>query len=296
MRSSYFATVFAGLAVLVASLGSAPRRCGAAEASNEEAPFTLVVMDPLALQLSCPCVKGYAQRDYSKLAERLETSLKRRVKLVFNESLTVALKDQTAGKVDLVIGKCSVVEFDAKKNHVSIARIAMLTDKEGGATQTGLIVVPTNDPAKAVSDLKGYRIIFGPRECDEKHGAALSLLKAHGVDAPVEIETSPACSDGACLILEAGPNVRGAAVISSYAKPLLEGCGTIKKGALRVVGQTDPTPFVGAYAAGASPDLRQRVADALISATQDSLVRIAMETRGGFVPVVAEARDSVKKK
>ena len=32
----------------------------------------MVVMDPLALPLSCPCVKGYAQRNYDKLGEKLE--------------------------------------------------------------------------------------------------------------------------------------------------------------------------------------------------------------------------------
>ena len=30
----------------------------------EEKAFTLIVMDPLAAPLSCPCVEGYAQRKY----------------------------------------------------------------------------------------------------------------------------------------------------------------------------------------------------------------------------------------
>jgi len=41
-----------------------------------------------------------------------------------------------------------------------------------------------------------------------------------------------------------------ATVISSYAQPLLEGCGTIKKGDLRVIGETDPMPFVVAFGYG----------------------------------------------
>src|SRR5437879_10740529 len=32
----------------------------------------LVVMDPLAKELACACVKGYGQRDYRKIAARLE--------------------------------------------------------------------------------------------------------------------------------------------------------------------------------------------------------------------------------
>ena len=271
------------LACLAMPLAGSASRAMAAEATPEgKNPLTLVVMDPLALPLSCPCVKGYAQRDYDKLGESLETSLHRPVKIAFNESLTAALKDQTAGKVDLVIGKCSVVEFDAKKNGLNVARVAMLTDKDGVTTQTGLIVVPTDDPALSPADLKGYRIIFGPAECDEKHGAILALLKKHGVEPPAELETSPACSDGACLILEAGSDVRGAAAISSYARPLLEGCGTVKKGALRVVGTTEPVPFVGAFVVGAAAADQQRIADALIKATEDPALRVALETRERF--------------
>ena len=115
---------------------------------------------------------------------------------------------------------------------------------------TGLIVVPTADPAKSVADLKGYHLIFGPEECDEKYKAAMALLQENGVSIPAKIETSPACSDGACQILDEvkkDANAHGAAVISSYAKPLLEGCGTVEKGSLRVVGETAPVPFVEAF-------------------------------------------------
>ncbi|MBW3598872.1 MAG: hypothetical protein KY475_16560, partial [Planctomycetes bacterium] len=43
----------------------------AAPASRAEAPLTMVVMDPLAAPLSCPCVEGYAQRKYEALAAHL---------------------------------------------------------------------------------------------------------------------------------------------------------------------------------------------------------------------------------
>ena len=33
-------------------------------------PVVLVVLDPLAKELACACVKGYGQRDYRKLAAR----------------------------------------------------------------------------------------------------------------------------------------------------------------------------------------------------------------------------------
>ena len=60
-----------------------------AESANSKVGSTLnvVVMDPLAAPLSCPCVKGYAQRDYDKLGAFLEKSLKIPVKVVYAESL-----------------------------------------------------------------------------------------------------------------------------------------------------------------------------------------------------------------
>ena len=100
-------------------------------------------------------------------------------------------------------------------------------------------------------------MIFGCEECDEKHVAALALLKKHGVQSPTDLETSPACSDGATLVLDefkADKNKHGAAVISSYAKPLLEGCGTVQKGDLRVIGETQPVPFVEAFITDNAPE------------------------------------------
>src|SRR5438445_12922447 len=84
--------------------------------SQDKTPLTLVVMDPLAAPLSCPCVKGYAQRDYEKLAKHLEKQLGREVKVHFNESLINALEKKTDGKADLIIGKESVIRHQAKQS------------------------------------------------------------------------------------------------------------------------------------------------------------------------------------
>src|SRR5690606_18127815 len=63
---------------------AAPAAGEETKAADAASPLVVVVMDPLALPLSCPCVKGYAQRDYQKLAEALEAQLGRSVSLVFN--------------------------------------------------------------------------------------------------------------------------------------------------------------------------------------------------------------------
>ena len=89
----------------VLSLGNARPALSA----EETRPLTVVVLDPLAAPLSCPCVKGYAQRDYTRLETFLGRELQRTVKVYFAESLTVALEKKTAGQADLVIGPASVV-------------------------------------------------------------------------------------------------------------------------------------------------------------------------------------------
>ncbi|MGI9455986.1 MAG: PQQ-binding-like beta-propeller repeat protein [Aeoliella sp.] len=254
--------------------------------SGDKAPLHLVVMDPLAAPLSCPCVEGYAQRKYEHLAEYLSKQLDREVTVCFGEALGGALKQAKIDTAHIIIGKDSVIRSDAAKLDIEPVALVRLTGKEGKTTQTGLIVVRGSDSAQTAKDLSGYRILFGPPECDEKFAAARALL----VDVGIEIvaaelaETSSACSDGACKIIEWGDSERAAAVISSYAAPLLEGCGTINKGDLRVVGETAPVPFVTAFVNGGLPERdQQAIGEALIAVADEPELLIALESLRGFV-------------
>lgn len=254
--------------------------------------FHMVVMDPLAAPLSCPCVEGYAQRKYEVLAKHLEVSLNRPINLVFTNALSNALKE-TSGQVDLIIGKDSVIRADAKEAKVSVSAVASLTGKDGATTQTGLIVVNKDDPATSVAQLVSYEIIFGPSECDEKHSAAMRLLKSNGVTIPKKIVIDEACSDGAAKVVDKGPNSKFAAVISSYAAPLLEGCGTIKKGDLRVVGRTEPVPFVAAFVSDSLNEVdRQNTIAALMGVSTHPDLLEALESLIGFLPVSPESQES----
>lgn len=270
------------LAVSLAIAGSVSAD-GPADSSSAPKPLKIVVMDPMAAELACKCVKGYAQRDYHSLARHFEAKLHRPVTIEFAERLDKGI-NELGGTFDLVIGKHSVVESDAAEAKQTVVPIAMLTDLFGSVTQTGIFVVRSGDPAKTVADLARYRIIFGPANCEEKQGAPLATLKKVGV-APLEkIETSPSCSEAATLLLELDPSVRAAAAISSYAQPLLEGCGTIKKGDLRVVGATDPIPFVAAFINAKVPaDERSSIEAALWSMAEDLELLLKMESRDGFV-------------
>lgn len=253
-------------------------------------------MDPLAAPLSCPCVQGYAQRKYEVLAKHLEESANVKVKLIFCEALSVGLKREAGGRADVIIGKDSVVRSDAKAAQLNVRRVAQLTDKLGSTTQHGLMVVAKDDPAQKVSDLEGYHIIFGPSECDEKHQAALDLLKASGVKIPKKLAIDQACSEGATKVLKRGPQGKAAAVISSYAAPLLEGCGTIKKGDLRVVGKTQSVPFVSAFISESlEPAQQAKLKTALLSAGTKPELCTALETLVGFLPANEAAAPKKKK-
>lgn len=257
----------------------------AATAAAGDSELTIVVMDPLAAPLSCPCVKGYAQRDYDKLGVFIAKKIGRPVRVHYSESLTNALVKKTGGKADVIIGKDSIVRAEAKGNKVEVTHVAGLTGKDGVTTQKGLVVVAKGDSAKSVEDLKGYAIIFGPAEADEKHGAAMALLKDLGVSVPAKPETCVACSDGATKVLDLHKEGKKVAtVISSYAQPLLEGCGTIQKGDLRVVGETDAVPFVAAFVTGSlSGTERDAVKTALLEVGKDRDLCTALETKAGFV-------------
>jgi outer membrane protein assembly factor BamB/ABC-type phosphate/phosphonate transport system substrate-binding protein len=260
----------------------------AAETPRSDEPLSMVVMDPLAAPLSCPCVAGYAQRKYDVLGEYLSERLRRPVVVTFAETIAGALEKEGVDDVHLAIGKDSVIRAAGKSLKLGVKPLARLTGKDGKTTQTGLVVVRAADPAKEAKDLVGYRILFGPADCDEKFAAARTLLSEAGVELPPAeaSEISAACSDGACQIIDWGDKIRGAAVISSYAAPLLEGCGTIKKGDLRVVAETKSVPFIAAFATNRLSDEEQgEVRKALLESSRAPGMLIALETMLGFVPL-----------
>ena len=246
----------------------------------------IVVMDPLAAPLSCPCVEGYAQRKYETLATYIEEATGTPCDIAFKESLVLARKNLTNGRADIVIGKSSVVKADASKEMLHLKPEFSLTDLKSETTMKGLILVRGDDPAKTVKDIAGYQVIFGAEDCDEKYLAALNLLKAYEIAVPKKLETCDACSEGAVKLVELGPNCKHATVISSYAAPLLEGCGTIKKGDLKVVGETETVPFVELFInQDLSDNLKQELRQALLEMKESPLLCKALETKNGWVPI-----------
>ena len=281
-------------AFAVATL-AAPLWLAVCAAGAAEPPLTLVVMDPLAAPLSCPCVKGYAQRDYQALGTHLATTLDRPVEVVFGESLATAVGKAGPGgkRADIVVGKRSVVSGDAARSGHPLGAIADLTDLTGSTRQRGLVVVRSDDTATTVADLAAHRILLGPADCDEKHDAARALLAAAGIAVPADAPVAEACSDGAEAVIAARDGRAVATVISSYARPLLEGCGTIKRGDLRVIGETADVPFISAFVAtDLSEPLRAAITAAILTVAEDPLLLLALESKQGFVALEAAAADT----
>lgn len=263
-------------------LGLACSKVYAGEDPSDSA-FTMIVMDPMAGPISCDCVQGYAQRKYEKLGFFLSKGLGRKVNVIWSESLKTAL-DESRGKADIIIGKHSVVLADASSIEFEVRPLAQLTDLNDSVHQTGLFVVRANDPAQSVADLKGYRILFGPAECQEKSAAMLHLLQDNAIPVPNPLETAPTCGSAAVTLMALPADVKAAAVISSYAVPLLEGCKKVKKGDLRVVGQSKPVPFISLFVSKQMRDETvQQLSTTLDQVGLDAKMLIDLETASGFV-------------
>jgi len=186
---------------------------------------------------------------------------------------------------------------DAGQEKLSVEPIAALTGKDGKTTQTGLIVVRKDDPAQDVESLAGYRIIFGPADCDEKSAAPIAFLRSKKVEIAAEPERAETCTIAAATLMELPAETKAAAVISSYAEPMLAGCGTIKKGDLRILGVSEPVPFVVAFAnAELSPVERAAVSKALFDVGKHSELCTALETKAGFVPFQSNPKVADAKK
>jgi len=255
------------------------------------APLRIVVMDPLSDQIACDCVAGYAQRKYDKLGEFLQERIGRPIEIAYAESLLLPHAELGQG-VDLVVGKFSDVVFDAARVGLVVRTVAMLTGQDGTATLTGLFVVRHEDPAKSIEDLRDYNILLGPEDSLEKRSAALASLEAFDLPIPAEIPESPSCTNAALAVVEEEAD---AAVISSYAMPLLEGCGVVDKDTLRIVGRTDPVPFICVFATDrVDTELERAVANALDRVRDHPELLVAMESRDGFLRLPAASGGSAE--
>ena len=253
-------------------------------------PIAVVVMDPLAKELACACVRGYAQRNYHQLAQYLAGELKHPTAVSFSEDVADSASKLDPGQHAIFVGKQSVIERDAAAAGLSVRPLARLTAKDGSTTLTGVFVARRDDAARTVKDLAGRRVLFGSANADEKYAAALATLRAAGIATPDQPETRDSCSDAGLDIVDSTETPPPVGVISSYALPLLEGCGSIKKGDLKIIGTTEPVPFVTVYVGASMPEpMQHRLLEALLRLKKKAKLLAALESRDGFVPFAGAA-------
>jgi ABC-type phosphate/phosphonate transport system substrate-binding protein len=248
-------------------------------------PLHAVVTDPLSDALAGAHAPDLTLRDYSPMAAYLEHKIGRPVQVHHARTLTDTGPLDPA-KIDLVIGKTSVVQFEAARAGVAVHPIVRLTDEDGRTDLAGLFVVRKADAAKTVKDLADHRILFGSAGADEQHSAALALLAENGVTVVPPLQMAPNSTTAALAVIEGGAD---AAIIPAYAQPLLDGAGGIDKGALRVIGRTAPVPFITVFAtAGVSSATERKLVDALLSARDDPQLLKALDSQAGFVELDAK--------
>jgi outer membrane protein assembly factor BamB/ABC-type phosphate/phosphonate transport system substrate-binding protein len=243
-------------------------------------------MDPLSKELACACVEGYGQRDYRKLAKYLEAGLGRAVAIEFSDDLAETLEVVGRGREVIVVGERSLVRHGAQQAQLKARAVCELSGMDGSTTDTSLFVARADDPANGLKDIGGRKVLVGLAEADAKHAAMLAALRDARLNPPTETQRRPAPTDAALDVLDSSASPPPVAVIPGYVLPLLEGCGNIKKGDLKVIGRTTPVPFITVFLSDSiAPETQAAIRDKLGSVKSDPQLLKQMESRDGFKPI-----------
>ena len=279
--SSTFRRSLTGIVLLTACVWLVPSHAVAQNAS-EVAPLKILVMDPLAAPLSCACVPGRGQRDYEAFGEAFSLLWKRPVEIVYEESLTLAFK-RFGREIDLVIGKATVIQHDSEKTRFPLSPLVRMTDWDGHADLHGVFLVPKESRFQTLSDLKSASIVLGPEEDCESHVAAINRLKSQHTWNEENVTTASSLEAAAYAVADGEADV---AVIPHYLPELLEGCGKVEKGSLRILGATATVPFVTVFASDELTSIDQRsLQKELLELNRNSELLTKLESKSGFVSI-----------
>jgi outer membrane protein assembly factor BamB/ABC-type phosphate/phosphonate transport system substrate-binding protein len=245
----------------------------------EPEAWKIVVMDPLAAPLSCACVSGMGQRRYDRLEEFLEMRLQRAIEVTYDESLELA-SQRLHAKFDWIIGKRSVVEFDANRLRLTLKPVAALTDRGGLQTLTGLVLVPQNATFDTLDKLRGRTIALGPKDNADVHQAAIDLFLRLAPLTEWNFKTYESIDSAVYAVTDGEAD---AGLVSDYLPRLLEGCGKIIPNSLKSIGKTAPTPFVTLFASSHVSEVDSgKMLEAIKELPKHPELLAAIESRNGF--------------
>lgn len=251
-------------------------------------PVLLVVLDPLSRELACACVKGFGQRNYRQLAARLESVLRERVAIEFSDDLAESLARAGAEREVIIIGDRSMVAHGAQQAGLKARPVAELTGTDGEATLAAAFITHSSDAAQSLKELAGRKLIFGLHEADGKNAAAAAALRAAGVEVPAKPERRTVYTDAALDMLDSRATPPPVAVVPAYALRLMEGCGSVRPGEMKLIGTTQPVPFITVFLGEAiAAEKREKILNTLLGIKSDAKLLKAMESRDGFKPLSA---------
>jgi len=267
---------------LSALLGSGCARGLQLSSMPQVAPLQVLVLDPLSDQIACDCVAGYAHRDYGRLGEALSREVGCDVAVHYAEDLSAQQESLATGRW-LIVGKDSSQRHTSDQLGVELHALARLRGLDGTANLCGLFVAAVGSGIDSLDDAVGRSICLGPTDAVEKDRLAVEALAVLGVVLPSPIRRATDCTAAALAVVDGDVDI---AVVSSYALPLVEGCGAIQPGVLNVIGRTGTAPFITLFASPSIGEVeRIRIREGLLRLNRDAPLMKAIESHGGFVAV-----------
>ncbi|HUS48284.1 MAG TPA: PQQ-binding-like beta-propeller repeat protein [Phycisphaerae bacterium] len=243
--------------------------------------------DPLCRRFQCECVKEIAGREYEKLAEFIERHLNRPVTLAFSENVAEVIR-LNPGRADVIIGPREAVLFDVGKSGTDVRAIAMLTDRFDRTVSAGLLVVRRDDPARELGDLGGRAVLLGPEWAPQTHLNALAALTAAGVSPGRPV---PSADSGADALFDLIENKADAAVVADYELPVLVKRNFDGNAPFRVVGRTEPVPFVTVFVTSRiSEGCEAAILKSLLAVREEAGLLSALQSKSGFVKAAFSPR------
>lgn len=231
---------------LLALLGSLLLAASLHAAGDSARRLLIGVNDPLCKRCACSCVGDSAIRAYDGTAAKVAADAGLTLEFKYYEEDSLMREDVLAGRLDGLIAKTwtgAALAREAGRKFDRIADVRMPAGEKDGLA--GVFVVPATSKVKTLADLRGRRVVFGPKSAYEKSWSAFSSLEAAGVKlTDVKADEVPSCKTAVVQLMEDRADV---AVISSYA--VRYGCvGVVaEKGDIREIGATPAIPFISVF-------------------------------------------------